>query len=132
MGTKWGSYDKAPELAQAIGADPHSHGAANYNMLAGTGLIQPLASPVNLLSSLLSDKMSPGATALNALTGAKIQNIDEDSTLRQLLSDKLQGNPDVQSYESLYQKSPDPETQAMLAQLHQIQKRIREKKKLGP
>jgi len=128
FGTKWGSYDKAPGIAQALGADERSDAAALYNMLAGTGVIQPIASPISTLSSLFSPDESTGASLLNTLTGAKVKTVDEQAALRQLLSDYLAASPDVQSYQSFYQQSKDPEIQALMKQLLQVKQAMKERK----
>ena len=125
FGTKWGTFDKAPGLARALGADDHSKAAGLYNMAASTGLIQPITSPINTLSGLTDPRDSLGTSLLNTFTGAKIKSVDEQATLRQLLSDYLAGNPDVQGYQSFYQTSKDPENQALLKQLNEIKKAMK-------
>lgn len=129
FGTPFGSYDKAPYLAQALGADKESHAARTYNILAGAGAIQPISSPVSVLSNFLDPRRSTTEAALNTLTGIRIKSVDEQQALRQLLEESLKRNPDVQRYESLYQTSGDPETQALLQELSKLKADIRKKKK---
>lgn len=132
FGTPFGSYDRAPYAAQALGADKESQAARVYNILAGSGAIHPISSPVSVLSGLADPRRSVGETALNTLTGVRVKSVDEQQALRQLLEDALKKNPNVQRYESLYQQSPDHETQAMLDELKKIKGDIRERRQSEP
>lgn len=128
FGTPFGSYDKAPEALQALGADEHGAAGRAYQMLASTGLIQPLASPIGYLSGMLDDRKSAGDKALGALTGVRIQSVDEDKALQQMLTEYLKRNPDVRSFEKLYSRSDDPEVQALLAEMEAVKRRMQERK----
>lgn len=129
FGTPFGSYDKAPYVAQALGADERSETARLWNLLSGSGLAQPLASPVAVASGILDPRRSEAETALNALTGVRVKSVDEDIALRQLLEESLRRNPAVRRYETLYQESPDEDTQAMLAELRRIKAEQKQKRK---
>jgi hypothetical protein len=128
FGSKWGSYDKAPGIARALGADERSQLAAAYNMLAGAGVIQPLASPINTLSGLFSPDESLTAGLVNTLTGAKIKSVDEQAALRQLLNDALANNPKVQSFSTFSSTTEDPQTLEMLEQLKAVKRAMKERK----
>lgn len=99
-----------------------------YNRLAGTGLVQPLVSPINQLGRLIDDKGSLPEDLLSLTTGANIVHVDEDQALRQKLEDRLKRNPDIRSYTSLYSESKDPRAEALLKALAEAKKRIKEKK----
>jgi hypothetical protein len=129
FGTPFGSYDKAPYVAQALGADERSETARLWNLLSGSGIAQPLASPVAVASGILDPRRSEAETALNALTGVRVKSVDEDTALRQLLEESLRRNPAVRRYETLYQESPDEDTQAMLAELRRIKAEQKQKRK---
>ncbi len=132
FGTQFASYDKTPAIAQEFGAPEKSEAARIWNAVAGTGLVQPVASPLNVLSGLVDDRQGAGMTALNALTGLRNTSVDEDAALRQLITDYLKSNPDVQQYTGFYQQSPDENNQALLEKLKQIRARIKEKRATSP
>ncbi len=117
-----GSYSKLPGNIEAGDA-----GRA-YNQLAGTGMIQPLASLAQTAGKFADDRTSPAEKAINILTGAKIQSVDADRALQQKLTDYLQRHPEVKSFESLYTKSDSPEVQALLRELQAAKKRIKDKR----
>jgi len=130
FGSQFASYDKTPELAQALGAPEESEAARIWNAIAGTGLVQPLASPVNTLSNLFDDRQGAGMTALNALTGVRNTSVDEDQALRQLLQDHLKTNPNVKQYQGFFQENPDEATQALMQQLKEIKARMKQKREM--
>lgn len=121
FGTPYGSYGKVPLIGEA--------GAAGraYNQLAGTGLIQPLDSPLRFVDKLLDERRSLPVKALDTLTGANVVSIDEDRALQQQLQQTLEQNPDVHQYHGLYQTSNDPKTQALLKALNDAKTRVRQK-----
>lgn len=128
FGTPFASYDNAPYAGQALGLEPHSELARGYNVLAGSGAIQPLSAPISTISGLLDPRRTPGEAALNTLTGVRIKSVDEEQATRQLLEQALTRDPSVQRYETLYQKDPNEETQAMLEALKEV-KRVQAKKR---
>lgn len=125
FGTTYGSYDKLPGNIE--GGDI---GRA-YNQLAGTGLIQPLTTPLNQLGQLLDDRTSAGDKALTFLTGTRTVNVDEDRALRQRIQDYLQNNPDVGQFTAFYQQNPDAATQALIRELAEVKKRQKAKRELA-
>lgn len=122
FGSAYGSYEKLPGNIEggALGRA--------YNQLAGTGLIQPLTTPLNQLGQLIDDRTSAGDKALSFLTGTRVVNVDEDRALRQRLQSFLENNPDVSSYQAFYQQSPDPETQALIKALKEAKDRMKKKR----
>lgn len=127
FGTPFASYDKAPEALQALGAPERGGIGRAYNALASTGVIQPIASPVQYLSGLLDERRSAGEKAVGALTGARIESVDEDRALQQILAEFLKRNPDIGSVQSLYSKSDDPRVQALIRAMNEARRRSREK-----
>lgn len=123
FGTPFLSYDKAPAALQAIGVPERGEVGRWYNALAGTGLIQPLASPVQYLSGLADERRNVGEKALGALTGARIESVDEDKALQQMLTEYLRKNPSVASYQALYDRGNDPEVARILSAISEIKKR---------
>lgn len=122
FGTAYGSYDKLPGNINA-----GAFGSA-YNQLAGTGLIQPLTTPLNQLGQLIDDRTSAGDKALSFLTGTRVVNVDEYRALRQRLQTFLENNPDVSSFQSFFQQNPDPQTQALIKTLQEIKARQKAKR----
>lgn len=114
-------YDKV--AGQSAGAAGRA-----FNKLAGTGLIQPLTSPVAQLGGLLDDKGTLPEDLLGLLTGTRITHVDEDVALRQRLDEALRRNPEVKSYTSFYSEGNDPETEDLLRQQAQIKGRIKRKR----
>lgn len=128
FGTPYGSFDRAPYALQGLGVDERGTAGRTYNMLAGTGMIQPLASPISTISTLMDPRTSGGETAVNVLTGARIKSVDETQALRQLLEEKLKMDPSIQRYETLYQQSPNAETQQLLDELKKVKSEIKKRK----
>lgn len=122
FGTAYGSYDKLPG-----NIDAGAFGSV-YNQLAGTGLIQPLTTPINQIGQLIDDRTSAGDKALSFLTGTRVVNVDEDRALRQRLQTFLENNPEVSTYQAFFQQNPDPETQALIQALKEIKARQKAKR----
>lgn len=122
FGSAYGSYEKLPGNIEG------GELGALYNQLAGTGLIQPLSTPLNQLGQLIDDRTSAGDKALSFLTGTRVVNVDEDRALRQRLQEYLQNNPNVARYESFFQQDPDPETQALIKALQEVKARQKAKR----
>lgn len=128
FGTPFGSYDKAPEVLQALGADEHGKAGRIYNMLASTGLIQPLASPVGYISGMMDDRKSAGDAALGALTGAQVRSVDEDKALQQAIEEAIRRNPEIKRFISYYQTQPDADATELIDALNAAKARIKAKK----
>lgn len=129
FGTPFGSYDKTPYAAQALGMEPHGEAARIYNLLASSGAIQPISAPVGVVSAALDPRRTGTEAALNTLTGLRIKSVDEEQATRQLLEETLRRNPRVQRYESLYQQSPDTDTQQLLDALKNVKREQAAKRK---
>lgn len=121
--TPYGSYDKLPGYGEAGDV-----GRA-YNMAAGTGLIQPLDSPLRFLDQLLDERRGAGTKALDLLTGAKVVNVDPDLALQQQLQEALKENPDVRQYRGYYADEGDDATQALIRAYQDAKARMKAKRK---
>lgn len=122
FGSDAGTYDKiAGHHAGAVGRA--------YNRVAGTGLIQPISSPIGQLGRLIDDKASLPEDLLSLGTGVNTVAVDEDMALRQQLEESLKRNPDIRSATSLYSESDDPETVDLLRQLTAAKARLSAKRK---
>lgn len=128
FGTPFMSYDKAPEALQAVGVPERGDIGRYYNALAGTGLIQPLASPVQYASQILDERRTPLESLLGATTGLRTVSVDEDRALQQAITDLLRSRPEIGQFTNFYQTSDDPEIQALLDALTGAKKRLREKR----
>jgi hypothetical protein len=121
----FGQYDKVPIAGEGLGQDA----GRLYNVVAGTGLIQPLSVNLIQLDRLLDQRKSVPDRALGLLTGARVVSVDPDRALAEQLTDYLERNPNVQQRRSLYTRSDDPETQALLRQLRTIRSRMAERRR---
>lgn len=121
--TPFGTYDKAPLTGE------HSAFGRYYNMLAGTGLIEPIAGPMRQLQTAMDSKVSGSARAIDLLSGAHIAHVDENLADRQILDSALKGNPNVQKYTSYFQSGEhDPEVDALIHGLADAKARIKAKR----
>jgi hypothetical protein len=120
-----GSYDKVPLLGDALG---HNAGSA-YNMLAGTGLIQPFDSPLRMADRALDSRKSIGARAIENILGANVVSVDQERALQQMLQQALEKNPTVHKHVDLYQTDKDPKTQKLLEELRASKARVKAEKK---
>lgn len=128
FGSAFGSYDANPQFAQSLGAGKKSEAGKLYNMLSGTGVIQPVSSLVNTLNAATDTRKDTTDKLLNTLTGAKVVSVDEDQALQQTLTDYLKRNPDVSQYTSFYSQDKDPRVLALTKQLAEVKKRIKDKR----
>ncbi len=103
----WLGYDKNPAIARALGAGDNSEAARYYNALAGTGLIQPLVSTLGALGQATNPDVSGGGRALSALTGARVEHVDENRATQQLIEQYLMQRPDVAQHTSYYKKGDE-------------------------
>ncbi len=123
FGTPYGSYSKVG------GVDLGKPGAA-LNQLLGTGLpgASALSGALGFGSKVTDDRTSTGEKLANLLTGAKIASIDPDVALRQKLQEYLANNPNISQFRSFYQTDKTDEGQALIHELQQAKKRIKDKK----
>lgn len=122
FGTPYGSYDKAPIVG------PAGDAGRAYNKLAGTGLIQPADSLLRTIDKALDERRSLGGKALDMLTGANVVSVDPDKALQQQLMRALDRNPNIAQITTPINVGGDPELDALLKELRDAKKRIREKK----
>jgi hypothetical protein len=118
------SYDKAPLVGHAGNA-----GRA-YNALAGTGMIQPLDSPLRLVDKAVDPRRSAVVKALDLLTGANVQSVDPDRAEQMRINELLTRNPQVHQYRTFYQQADDKDEDVMaqLEALRGASKRLRQKR----
>lgn len=122
FGTPYGSYDKVPMFGNAGKA------GSVYNQIASTGIAEPLTEPMRVLGQLTDERHSPGAKALDLLTGANVVSVDQDRVLQQQLQAELENNPQVSQYRSFFDQNDDPETQALIRAYQAAKKRSKAKR----
>lgn len=103
------SYSRTPEILQAVGMPEESEVGRAYQFAKGTGLIQPVASLVDLASKALDDRKGVATRAANILTGANIVSADEERTRLANLARQLELDPNVRSMQIFYAKGGDSE-----------------------
>lgn len=118
--TPFGSYDKTPAIAQALGAPERSDIARDYNLVAGTGLIQPATSVINMANTLTDSRTTLGEKAIDSLSGASVVSVDEKIAEQQLIQNYLRHHPEVQQYTSFYTKDDNPQVNALTQELAQL------------
>jgi hypothetical protein len=118
--TPFGSFNKTPAVAQALGAPARSDVARDYNLAAGTGLIQPLASAVNMADVATDARTTLGEKAIDSLSGASVVSVDEKVAEQQLIQNYLRHHPEVQQYTSFYTKDDNPQVKALTQELAQL------------
>ncbi len=128
-GQPFRSNDRAPAALEALGVAQHGAAARDYNLLASTGVIQPVASVVTTLSKLLDKRESIPVAALNTLTGLKVIDVDEQFALKQIIEDAIKRDPSIKSSANYYELNKTPEGQALLLKLREVQKSLKAKKK---
>ncbi len=120
FGTKYGSFSKLPGNIEG------GEVGRAYNKLAGTGLIQPLASVAQTAGKFIDDRTSPAEKALSLLTGFRVQSVDPDRALRQQLQKLLENSSEIQQHQSFYSK--DPDVQELLNAYQAAQQRVKAKR----
>lgn len=120
-GRAFGQYDKI--LGQSRGEAGRA-----YNIAKGTGVLQPITGPFSQLETATDDRESIGERALQLTSGVRYTSVDADLAQRQQLESYLRSRPDVHTSETLYQTTPDPETQAKLKELRDAKARLKEKR----
>lgn len=120
--TPYGSYSKV------AGADLGTAGRI-YNEIAGTGLAQAAVSPIQQLGQLFNDKQTIGTKLAHQLTGTNIQSVEPHRALQLQLQQELINNPEIDQSLSLYDRSKDPKTQALLKQYNAAKKKVSDDRK---
>ncbi len=126
------SNDRTPAALQAFGLPERGDLARYFNAATSTGVVQPLAAPLQALSSLLDKRQSIPVAALNTLTGMKVIDVDEQQALRQILEDAIRRDPSIKSSANYYQLSKTPEGSALLQKLQDIRKQLKAKRQSQP
>lgn len=128
FGTPFGSYDKPPELLQAIGAPEHGELGRLYNLAQGTGLIQPISTPIQTISGFMDERRSIPETLVSQLVGPRIIPVDESLALKQLAERRLREKPSIMQSRTFYEQQKTEEGQALLEELREARKKIKDKK----
>lgn len=118
FGTPYGSYDKSPF------GNERSESWRAYNKAAGTGLLQPIDSLVKLGANLTSDKKSTGEKALQFLTGARFESVDQDAAEQQIIQQYLKNNPQVGQAQTYFSKGNE-DVDALIKALRESKKRAK-------
>ncbi len=124
FGTPFGSYAKNPLTGE------NSEVGRAYQIAAGTGLLAPVTGLIGQYKTATNEKVSPGLRAADLLTGAKVVESDPDAAFRQILDEKLRGDPRAQRAVSYYQRpgEEDPEITEMIHGLADARRRARAKR----
>ncbi len=113
--TTFGSYGKSPAERA-------------YRTLAGTGLIQPLASAVSIGEQATDVRHEPWKRALNLLTGTNVASVDPDVAQQQIITQALEARPDVRQVRSYYSTEHDPELEALTSRLKEAKRALKAKR----
>jgi hypothetical protein len=120
--TPYGSYGKEPLTGR------ESSAGRAYRQLAGTGLIEPVASGLRQVEKLADPRRSAGVKALDLLTGTNVVDVDPDLAEQRIVSDALRQHPDVKKYETYYQTGQDPEVDELMKRLGAAKEKLKEKR----
>jgi len=100
--TKFGSYDRAPDVMQKLGVPEHGEAGRLYNQLAQTGMIQPVHSLVQTLSAPLDDRKTLAQKMLAVATGSRLVTTTEDRAIMDILRNRLRADPSIKTYIQYY------------------------------
>ncbi len=110
----FGSYKK----------DPLTHTESElggyYNTLAGTGVIQPLASLATTIGKFTDDRKSLPTALLDSLTGIKVQSVDETRALKQMLREYLDDHGEVGEFTGYYAKEGDEDVKELIKMFQRL------------
>ncbi len=123
--TKFMSYDKLPVVGHA------GQVGRVVNAIAGTGLVQPLVTPLNILGKITDPRQSAGTKALDLLTGANVVSVDPNLAVQQQLTKALSMDAGVRETSSLYGVNPDDDTASLLHELNALKSRARKERAAG-
>jgi hypothetical protein len=114
FGSLFGSYDKTPYVAQALGAPERSEAARQYREAASLGVIQPLVSAEQQVSRFFDPRTTPFEKVLQATTGARVVTSDPGKATRAILQERLSRLPGVGKGEFFFTKSEDEDLKALV------------------
>lgn len=120
-GGEFGEYDKV--LGQSAG----ELGRA-YNVVRGTGLLQPFTGPIDQLSNALDDRKTIAQRAIQGTTGVRFNSVDPDLAKRQRIEDYLGDNPDAKQYTGYYQEGENEGLSDLLSQLNEAKAKLKAKR----
>jgi len=121
--TPYGSYEKLPLVGEAGGV------GSLVNMVAGTGLLEPVGYGMLRQASTALDETKPmGARALDLLTGGKLVSVDPDLAEQRQIQDYLAGRPDIKTYQTYFKTEDDPEFTSLMQSLREAKANVKEKR----
>jgi hypothetical protein len=120
-GNDFGSHDKI--AGQHLGAAGRA-----YNVLAGTGLTQPLSSLMQPINIAMDERKSGLEKIITGTTGVKMTSVDPDQAQRQQIEKYLRSRPDIKSTTSFYQTEEDPEVTEVMQQLQDAKAALKKKR----
>lgn len=124
FGSRYGSYDKAPALFQALGMD--ERGGRVWNELAGTGVVQPVQSVIQTTNQALDERKTLSQRMINLLTGGRVVSNDPTRATVEMLQDKLERDPEAKAYLQYYGGSSDVEE--LIDELNKAKQRLRKQR----
>ncbi len=120
----FGSYNRLPLQKEG------SEAGSLYRMAEGTGFIQPLATPLNMLDTLMGESAdrTTGSRVAQTLLGPHVRKVDEDKVRKDGLIKRLKTEKGVAEYSRLYATdSATPEVDALIGELDQMEKARKQK-----
>lgn len=120
FGTQTGSYDRDPLTHQ------HSEVGRVYNELAATGLLAPADAPLRQVGLWTDERKSGLEKALQFGTGLRFASVDPELAEQEQLREVLGQDPSVFKHETFM--SDDPSTKALIREMEQSRKRLKEKR----
>jgi hypothetical protein len=124
-GQAFGEYDKV--LGEPLGAAGRA-----YNVIKGTGVLQPLTGPLDQVHTALDGRKGYAERALELTTGARFTSVDPDIATRQRLQEYLDSRPDIRTAPQYYQTGDDEGLKQALAELKAAKDRLKAKRALAP
>ena len=124
-GSPYASYSRVPAIFQKMGAPEKSEVARVLREISGTGIGQPVETPVRMLSQLADERTTTGQRLLNVLTGARIETSDPDRAAVQIIQEQLRKDPEAKVFRSYYGGSED--TEGLIEALKAAKKRLKAK-----
>lgn len=110
FGSEFGSFSRTPtRIPETLLGEGFGQAA---NVVAGTGLIQPLRSNEALLGQLGRGVSGEPEQLLRAFTGISVDEVDQDRALVRRIDELLESDPDV--FEGRFFGGGSPESQELL------------------
>jgi hypothetical protein len=117
--TPFGSYSKLPMVGD-LGATGRL-----LNEASGTGLIQPLTSPLQQAQQLTDERHTLPVRLLDFLTGANVVSVDPALAEQQQLQQSLKTDPTVRQFTKFVPQPGDSDAKALIAHLSAVAKQAK-------